>query len=217
MNSSASPPLIPLWPGATSPFSLGADDVQYRIIDSAKAARWDMLFEQLNSRPDYVNVWRPGGHSWFTPLHHAAWHGDAKAITNLVGRGAWLSLETADGRTAADVARGRGHQSAADFLTTPVSAADSAALDTQLQRTLQPLVDKLPYETHRELPETIRYPQTSVLLEQDCRRQLAFHIAGSLVMVHRVSRYLLAEIMSKWMGSGPSYLISDDQVIVVRR
>jgi hypothetical protein len=48
-----------------------------RFVDFAKAGDWLEVFMMLENEKKHVvpYQWRPGGKSWFTVLHHAAWHG----------------------------------------------------------------------------------------------------------------------------------------------
>jgi 8-oxo-dGTP pyrophosphatase MutT (NUDIX family) len=54
----------------------------------------------------------------FTPLHLAAGRGELPLVTRLLLRGAEPSTRTAEGRTAADLARAAGHEPTARFLET---------------------------------------------------------------------------------------------------
>jgi Ankyrin repeats (many copies) len=83
-----------------------------RLADFAKNGDWPEVFMVLEDETDYVlpYQWRPGGKSWFTVLHQAAWHGASlQVVDKLIKRGALRSLQDAKRRTAFDVAMERGH------------------------------------------------------------------------------------------------------------
>lgn len=68
--------------------------------------------ERLLAAGADVNARAAGG---YTPLHLAASRGDLALVEDLVGRGA-RSVPADDGRTPADIARGRGHAATAEWL-----------------------------------------------------------------------------------------------------
>ncbi|MFF5075900.1 hypothetical protein ACFY36_02530 [Actinoplanes sp. NPDC000266] len=102
------------WDGITRAESLGEGAARRRhdLADRARAYDWPGVFALLAefSAEALVNTWRPGGRSWFAPLHQAA-HGGApvEVAERLAGLGGWRLLRTADGEVAADIARRRGH------------------------------------------------------------------------------------------------------------
>ncbi len=111
------------WPGILDPEVMNESIVEasHRLADAAKAGRWDVVIDLLESgqAPD-VNQWRFGGTSWFTPLHQAAWLGaPAEVAERLIRLGAWRSLRTADGARAVDLARKRGHHHLLEILAVP--------------------------------------------------------------------------------------------------
>lgn len=81
--------------------------IGHRLADAAEAGNWSAVFRTLDRNPEsgHINRWRPGGTSWFTVLHHAAWQAaPITVISELVERGAWRSLRDSRGRTAYQVA-----------------------------------------------------------------------------------------------------------------
>ncbi|MFH9864233.1 hypothetical protein [Streptomyces sp. NPDC017202] len=53
-----------------------------RFADTARDADRNGLFEELGSRPERVDLPRPGNRSGFAPLHQAAWHGADFAVVS---------------------------------------------------------------------------------------------------------------------------------------
>lgn len=108
------------WPGVIDPEALSAGFVaeRHRLADAARAGEWPGVLEALDSSHWLtVNQWRIGGDSWFAPLHQAAWRGAPRSVVEeLLRRGAWRSLRTADGDRPVDLAARRGHDHLADML-----------------------------------------------------------------------------------------------------
>ena len=90
-----------------------------RLADSAKNGEWGSVLETLDNNTTLTaNDWRPGGSSWFGPLHQAAWLGAPESVVRaLVERGAWRSLRDSAGRRPVDIARERGHAQTIEALT----------------------------------------------------------------------------------------------------
>lgn len=93
------------------------------VIDAARDGAWDSMLAQLTdpdrARPrDLVNAWRIGGRAWYTPIHHAAWHGaPVEVIHALLAAGSWTALRASDGRRPVDIALDRGHEHLVALLT----------------------------------------------------------------------------------------------------
>lgn len=85
--------------------------LRQELADAAKRYDWRHVTAVLHENPDLVNVTRPGGSSLYAPLHQAA-HGGAPVdvVQELVGLGAWRTLQNARGERPVDVAERRGHQ-----------------------------------------------------------------------------------------------------------
>mmetsp|Transcript_53263 Transcript_53263/g.105883 ORF Transcript_53263/g.105883 Transcript_53263/m.105883 type:complete len:285 (+) Transcript_53263:64-918(+) len=84
------------------------EKLAHQAIDLAKEAKWKKLFDFLGDHGDIVNV-RPSMRV-FGIIHQAAWHGSFMAVDHLVDEfTADLTLETKDGKTAADIAEQEGH------------------------------------------------------------------------------------------------------------
>ncbi|WP_423463372.1 hypothetical protein ACO229_00630 [Promicromonospora sp. MS192] len=154
------------WPAAldraayAEPF-LARTDV---IADAARAARWTDVLAALDAdtnTTEHPNVWRIGGTSGFTPLHQAAWHGArVEVVHELLRRGAWRTLRTTDGKTAADIARERGHKLLAHELQPqePERRLQFSVLDGHLLGLVEARI-------RPALSIRLRYPQTAVVHE----------------------------------------------------
>jgi Ankyrin repeats (many copies) len=97
-----------VWHGVLDPSQLFDDVVvaSHRFADAAKVGDWSTVFRLLDDpgQPVDINWWRPGGTTWFTVLHQAAWHGaPAEVAAELIRRGALRSLTDSRGRTAYDI------------------------------------------------------------------------------------------------------------------
>ena len=136
------------------------------IADAARAGRWRDVFAALDTESSdgtmfHPNLWRIGGNSGFTPLHQAAWHGaPVEVVRELVRRGAWRTLRTADGRDAASIALQQGHEELIPDLQPPPSARDLqfSVLDGHLMGLIEARV-------RPALTIKLRYPQTAVIHE----------------------------------------------------
>ncbi|KMO31329.1 hypothetical protein VQ02_26255 [Methylobacterium variabile] len=108
-----------IWEGITdgSVLNENARSLRHRLADATKSYDWAAVLTVLRDHRDLVNTTRPGGASFFAPLHQAA-HGDAPASVceELVQLGAWRMLETARGERPIDIAERCGHRRARDIL-----------------------------------------------------------------------------------------------------
>jgi hypothetical protein len=96
-----------IWDGTTRVESLSdwARAARQRLADCAKRSVWDGLFEVLAEHPEFVNSARPGGTSWYAPLHQAAYAGAPLPIVDrLLAAGAWRGLRTAGRERPVDIA-----------------------------------------------------------------------------------------------------------------
>jgi hypothetical protein len=126
------------------------------LADAARDGRWDAVFAVLDADPRLVNVFRPGGRSGFAPLHQAAYHGDAGAVDELLRRGGWLALRSADGERPADVARRRAYQALAERLEPRTRWATPSgvvhALEQYLHAVIRVRADRQVREASLRLP-----------------------------------------------------------------
>jgi hypothetical protein len=118
------------------------------IADAGRAGRWEDLLRLLDTADPGANLWRVGGKSWFTPLHHAAWHGaPTEVVEEVVARGAWRTLPSARGETPHDVAARRGHHQLLSVLEPALRRRMPqdriAALDAHLDQVVRSRIDFL--------------------------------------------------------------------------
>ena len=190
----------------------------HSLADAAKVGRWDLVLGLL-AKPDVrleVNGWRPGGPSWFTPLHQAAWLGaPSDVVEQLVDLGAWRTLRAADGRTPADIARDRGHEHLAELLaprslrTTGSERCD--ALD-------EPLAQLVESRIRPQLSVRLRHPQTSVLTELPEGSTLWHGIPGMYggFRIELMRGYLHVESWCRVVGgSGQAHVVTTEGAILV--
>ena len=89
-----------------------AGATRQRLADHARGYDWDAVLSVLAEHPEFINSTRPGGDSWYAPLHQAA-HGGAPVpiVDRLLEAGAWRGLRTARGERPVDIAErlGRTH------------------------------------------------------------------------------------------------------------
>lgn len=192
-----------------------------RLADAARDARWAEVFALLDEPDPWplvdVNSIRVGGASGFAPLHQAAWHGsDDEVVGNLLARGAWRSLTTTAGETAADIARRRGHMRLAERLTKP----RPTEFDTRLADLETYLAALITVRT-RSLDKAFRMPQLGPLDEHP-RARFWCAIAGMYGgFAYRWldpddRSVLLVESWSRVVGgSGQRHHVSHDGVVLV--
>jgi hypothetical protein len=164
-----------LWDGTTQAKAPGAQ-VRHALADRAKRYDWPGVLALLDGEPGLVNSARPGGTSWFAPLHQAA-HGGApvEVVERLVARGAWRGLRTAAGDRPADLAERAGHAHLAAVLVPPrrtdVPAGTLGAVQVffhaVIRARLRHVVDE----------QALRLPELEVLLELDEPR-MGFQVPG---------------------------------------
>ena len=156
------------WDGITRVDTLAewSADVRQRLADHAKAYNWKGVFALLAEHSEFVNSTRPGGGSWYAPLHQAA-HGGApvEIVERLVEIGAWRGLRNARGERPVDVATRMGHTHLTDPLTPVIRtvvqpealAAIQFHLHTVIRQRAADLVDE----------HALRLPELEFLMELD--------------------------------------------------
>jgi hypothetical protein len=96
--------------GANYPHGAEAK-VRHELADEAKRYNWAHVLARLRVNPNLVNTTRPGGGSFFAPLHQVAYGGAALEIAEeLILLGAWRTLQNAQGERPIDIAEKRGHE-----------------------------------------------------------------------------------------------------------
>ncbi|SDC13510.1 ankyrin repeat domain-containing protein [Actinokineospora iranica] len=201
------------WDGATLRASYG-DDYRERRDGFASAAYdgdWKTVLEELAKSPTLINAWRPGGASWYTPVHQAAWHGaDPEIIRTLVSHNPWLTLRTASGDRPLDIALRGGHAHLGGLLMpvirNPVPTDVLAALQKHFHDLVREraasLVDK----------HQLRLPELDPLTELADGR-MSFPVPGMYGGFYYVLQGLELEVKS-WSrvvgGSGQTHRITVD-------
>jgi hypothetical protein len=101
-----------IWDVITGTETLSEVELELRqsVANCAKNYDWSRLLVLLTQHPELVNTVRPGGKSWFAPIHQAA-HGGAspEVVRALLDLGAWRTLKNAAGDRAVDIARAKSH------------------------------------------------------------------------------------------------------------
>lgn len=94
--------------------AVAANPMAVQPLHSAAAASHRAVAERLLAAGAHPDARQLGG---YVPLHAAAQNRDEALVDLLLGHGADPSLETDDGRSAADIARAAGHDELAGRLT----------------------------------------------------------------------------------------------------
>jgi hypothetical protein len=138
--------------------------VRERIADHGRSYDWAGLLAAIEEHPEYVNAARPGGRSWYAPLHQAA-HGGAPVavVERLLALGAWRMLRAADGARPVDIAARRGHTHLTALLTPVLQRTLPAATLAALQEHLHAVIRGRAEPMIREY--ALRLPELEVLLE----------------------------------------------------
>jgi hypothetical protein len=148
------------WDGVTrrDTYSTSYQAERDEFADRARDGDWPAVLAWLAKRPAFVNTWRPGGPSWYTPIHQAAWHGaEASVVRALLDHRAWLTLRTAAGDRPLDIALRGGHTHLTGLLTpvvrTPVPTDVLHALRHHFHEVIRGRVADLVDEQRLRLPE----------------------------------------------------------------
>jgi hypothetical protein len=154
-----------VWPGIMRPASLGdMNAVRQELARAAREYEWPKVLQLVKADPELVNSARPGGSSWYAPLHQVAYAGaDSRVARRLIKLGAWRTLKTAKGERPLDIALRRGNVHLIDVLT---PALRWTLADEQLER-LQSGFHAVIRGRANEyvLQHRIRLPELSPLLE----------------------------------------------------
>jgi hypothetical protein len=194
------------------------DDYQAKrdeFADLARDGRWPEIVEWLAERPSFVNAWRPGGPSWYTVVHQAAWQGASESVArSLLAYRPWLTLRTAAGDRPLDIALRNGHRHLAGPLTpvihTPVPTDLLAALQKHFHEVIRGRVADLVDG------EQLRLPELDVLTELE-KPEMWFGVPG----MYGGFRYALdgaALVVESWIrvvgGSGERHRITADGAVL---
>ena len=156
------------WDGVTRGASLtgSAAALRHVLADHARHFDWPGVFTMLAEHPYLVNCWRPDGRSWFTPLHQVACGGaPVEVARQLIGRGAWRALRSADGERPLDVAARLDHGHLVDVLAPSVHSVVGPDVLAAIQSRFH---DVIRTRAARFVDEQrLRLPELEVLLELD--------------------------------------------------
>ena len=131
---------------------------RHALADAARDGDWTTVLARLDDYPTLVNAWRPGGPSWYTPMHQAAWHGaDVAVVRKLLTYRPWLTLRNARGDRPVDIALRGGHTHLTGLLlpviTTPLPTDTLMALQRHLHELIRERAAHLVDEQALRLPE----------------------------------------------------------------
>lgn len=167
------------WDGILDPavYSEWVVEARTKLADAAHRYDWDTVLAVLEEHPQFVNSWRPGGSSWFAPLHQAA-HGGAPVdvVEELISRGAWRLLRAQNGELPLDVARRKERRHLYGILEAELKhdvAADVvAAIQDRFHEVILGRVRVI-----EDLP-SLRLPEVEVLLEFPHGHGIWFPVPG---------------------------------------
>ncbi|MEU5943398.1 ankyrin repeat domain-containing protein [Micromonospora sp. NPDC047548] len=156
------------WDGITRSESLSewAATARHELADRARAYDWAAVFDLLGEPryAEWANAARPGGRSWYAPLHQAAYGGaPVEVARRLIEVGAWRALRTADGERPVDIARRQGHHHLREPLEPP-RLVDVP--DDELRRVQEHFHGLICHRAGKLVDEhRLRLPELEVLLE----------------------------------------------------
>jgi len=191
-----------------------------QIATAAKDGHWTEVLRSLKNDPSLVNSFRPGGHSWFTPLHQAAYNNaPPEIIQELLDLGAFRTLKNSSGERPVDIARRKRFDECADLLEPEIRRPADPLQLASIQELFHGLVRAVSLKY--EIAISLRLPELSVLTEFD-DRTLWFPIPG---MYGGFNIWLEQEdgqsalIAESWCrvvdGSGMRHRITPTQIILV--
>lgn len=166
------------WDGVTlrSTYKEGYQARRDGLASAARGGDWEAVLAELAKSPALVNKWRPGGSSWYTPTHHAAWHGaDPGVVRRLLAHGPWLTLRTAAGDRPLDIALRGGHAHLAGLLMPVVRHPVPTDVLAALQRHFHALVRER--AAHLVDEQRLRLPELDVLTEL-AEPKMSFTVPG---------------------------------------
>lgn len=191
-----------------------------QIATAAKGGNWTELFDALTTNPSLVNSSRPGGHSWFTPLHQAAYHNaPEKVVLELIGIGAFRTLKSSSGERPVDIARRKGFDDCAKLLEPAIRHPVDPLQLAEIQELFHGLVRAV--SLNYRIAIRSRLPELSVLTEFD-DKALWFPIPGMYggfniwLEEEQHQAVLIAESWCRVVeGSGMRHRITPKQVILL--
>ena len=138
------------------------------LSDAIEEGHWAHVATLLDRTDDDLpaalnaNVLRVGDPTGMAPLHHAALQGaHPNVVDELVARGAWRTMRTAEGETAEALAQRLGHTQ----LVEQLRPQPAVAMEDETQADLEILLRALIEVRTRRLGRRLRSPQLGPLLE----------------------------------------------------
>jgi hypothetical protein len=173
-------PLLPdlIWDGITEHRVVSGEDEKLRqhLADTAKNYEWPTVLAILSEHPELVNTTRPGGHSWYAPLHQAA-HGGAseEVVLDLLRIGAWRTLRNSEGDRPVDIARSKSRVNLLD-MREPVYSRDVppsvlARIQGHFHEVIRGRVNRLIEEKRLRLPLVSDPGGIRATARDHCRRK----------------------------------------------
>jgi hypothetical protein len=154
------PPATGTWDGITMFETPTEEGTRLRqdLADCGRDYHWSKLLDILSGCPELVNSSRPGGDSWYAPLHQAA-HGGASldVVTALLRLGAWRTLRNSEGKRPVDIARDKGHTNLQQILEPVyvqyVPLAVLGRIQESFREVIRERADRLIHEHGLRLPD----------------------------------------------------------------
>ena len=157
-----------IWDGVTRAVSLteSAAAERHDLADAGRRYDWHHVLQVLLERPDLVNCWRPDGRSWFAPLHQVA-HGGAsiEVAREVIDRGAWRTLRSANGERPVDIATRRGHAHLGNVLAPRIGKEVDRDVLKAIQHQFHGVIRTRAADLIDE--QALRLPELEVLLERE--------------------------------------------------
>lgn len=167
-----------IWDGVTrlESFNDGFAKTRSSLADAAKAYDWKSVFELLSEHRECINSSRPGGNSWYTPVHQAAHSGaPLEVVQRLIKLGAFRTIENARGERPVDVAERNGHQHLLEVLEPVLQHRVPAGVLRKIQSYFYEVIRG---RIDSELPNhNLRLPELPPLLELQ-RPHMWFPVPG---------------------------------------
>ncbi len=150
--------------------------IRHELADAAKRYDWTRVLGLVRDHPVLVNTSRPGGAFFYAPLHQMA-HGGAPAMVaeELIGLGAWRTLQTANGERPVDIAERCGHMHLRDTLWPVLKRDVPIGVLSKIQSRFHDVIrGRVAEEVGRA---GLRLPELEPLLEID-RQSVWFAVPG---------------------------------------
>ena len=137
-----------------------------QLATAAKDGNWVEILDFLKINPELVNSSRPGGQSWFTPLHQAAYQNAPEAVVlKLIDLGAFRTLKNSAGERSVDIARRKGFGTCAALLEPSIQRSADPFELAAIQDLFHGLVRAVAHKYR--VGAGVRLPELSVLTEFD--------------------------------------------------